>query len=243
MDKETILNQIKAFPFWYHKIDLGNGIITPGWAPLNSSFYRIPENLSGKRVLDVGSWDGYWAFEALKRGAKEVVAVDNFSDYLGKLQSSDRKEWETFDFCKKIFGYNDEQCKRYNMDVMDIDKLGEFDVVFFFGTFYHLKHPFYVLEKLSKICKEELYIETAICDDLCIYSKTGYGDKPVMEFYPGNEYGNNNSNWFVPTLACVGKMVHACNFTKIDGWKIENPTHLTTARGFIKARKTHVHQV
>ena len=60
---------VGAFPFWYHKIELPGGVVTPGWAPLNADSYGIPADMSGLRVLDVGAWDGYWTFEALKRGA------------------------------------------------------------------------------------------------------------------------------------------------------------------------------
>jgi tRNA (mo5U34)-methyltransferase len=46
-------------------------------------------NYAGKRVLDIGAWDGYWTFEALKRGAREVLAIDDFSDYMGKKDLPD----------------------------------------------------------------------------------------------------------------------------------------------------------
>ena len=99
-EREQLLEKISDFPFWYHKIQLPHGIVTPGWAPINSAAYQIPARLDGKRVLDIGAWDGYWTFEALRRGAKEVIAIDDFSDYLGALENRDRKAWETFDLCK-----------------------------------------------------------------------------------------------------------------------------------------------
>src|SRR5208282_1788845 len=63
---------------WYHTIDLGGGLLTPGafdHGPILSR-YPIPERLDGLRVLDVATFDGYWAFEMEKRGAREVVALD-----------------------------------------------------------------------------------------------------------------------------------------------------------------------
>ncbi|WML35492.1 DUF1698 domain-containing protein [Clostridium sp. OS1-26] len=145
-NKISLIEKINKFPFWYHKIELTEGIVTPGWAPLNRGMYRIPQDMTGLRVLDVGAWDGFWTFEALKRGAKQVVAIDDFSDFLGKLENSDRKAWETFDLCKEAFGYTDEQCQRYDMSVYDISEelLGRFDVVFFFGVLYHLRHPLWL---------------------------------------------------------------------------------------------------
>lgn len=80
--------------------------------------------MSGRRVLDIGSWDGYWTFEALKRGAKEVIAIDDFSDYLGSLNQSDRKAWESFDLCRFALGYSEEVCKRIERQYSDDGAIG-----------------------------------------------------------------------------------------------------------------------
>src|SRR5215468_5571697 len=116
MDKESLQKRIKAFPFWYHKVRLpvdgGGEVTTPGWAPLDPKLYSTPVDLSGKRVLDVGAWDGYWTFEALRRGAREAVAIDDFSDYLGALRTEERKAWATFDLCREALGYGEDRCKR-----------------------------------------------------------------------------------------------------------------------------------
>ncbi len=90
-ERQAILDRVAAFPYWYHRIELPQGVVTPGWAPRVPEAYAIPDDLSGKRVLDIGAWDGYWSFEALRRGAREVVAVDDFSDFLGALEDTDRR--------------------------------------------------------------------------------------------------------------------------------------------------------
>ena len=63
---------------WYHTIDLGNGQVTPGWFDMRPyvKHYGLPERMDGMRVLDCGTWDGFWAFELERRGAAEVVAID-----------------------------------------------------------------------------------------------------------------------------------------------------------------------
>jgi tRNA (mo5U34)-methyltransferase len=66
MTAEMIRSKINEFSYWYHKIELPHGIVTPGWAPL-------------------------------KRGASQVVAIDDFSDYLGNLPKDSRTAWQTFD--------------------------------------------------------------------------------------------------------------------------------------------------
>ena len=66
---------------WFHTIDLGNGIVTPGRDDSASRLARmqIPDDLTGMSVLDVGAWDGYFSFEAERRGAARVLAIDSFS--------------------------------------------------------------------------------------------------------------------------------------------------------------------
>ena len=241
---EQLQQRIDSFPYWYHRIELPGGIVTPGWAPLSPSIYLVPERLDGLRVLDVGAWDGYWTFEALKRGAREVVAMDDFSDFLGRLENRERRAWETFDLCKEVLGFSDEVCKRIGMSVYDAteEKLGKFDIVFFFGTLYHLRHPLLALDRLAAICKREIYVESAISDDYSPYhGGLGHGhgaDRVVMEFYPSKEYSNNASNWWAPTLLCMSQMVAAAGFHEVQRWKLtETPTLLSQCRGFVKGIK------
>ena len=63
---------------WYHTIELAPGVVTAGWFDTRQVVDRIPfpRSLEGKRGLDVGSFDGFWAFEMARRGAREVVAID-----------------------------------------------------------------------------------------------------------------------------------------------------------------------
>ena len=242
---EELRQKVEAFPFWYHRIELPGGIVTPGWAPISPSHYNIPKDMSGLRVLDVGAWDGYWTFEALKRGAREVVAIDDFSDFLGNLENKDRCAWETFDLCRAALGYTDDVCKRFDMSVYDVteDKIGRFDVVFFFGTLYHLRHPLLALDKLSAICEREIYVESAILDDYSPYQGgIGHGypsNQMIMEFYPGKQYGDNDSNWWVPSLMCMSQMVLAAGFSEAARWKLtqDAATELYLCRGFIKGVK------
>lgn len=243
-ERDTLAEAVKAFPYWYHRIELPGGVVTPGWAPLSKESYGVPADLTGLRVLDVGAWDGFWTFEALKRGAREVVAIDDFSDFLGSLEQRDRKGWETFDFCRDALGFDERICKRIEMSVYDIDeaRLGRFDVVFCFGVVYHLRYPMLAIDRLAAICDRAIFMESAILDDFSPYRGgfgAGYpGGQMVMEFYPEDQYGGNNTNWWAPTLHCLGHMVRAAGFPEVQGWKLgERPTSLTHTRGFVHGRK------
>ena len=80
MDKGTLQKKVAEVGFWYHKIQLPWGVSTPGENPVSAEAYQLPADLKGWRVLDVGAWDGYWTFECLKRGAREVVVPHDRRD-------------------------------------------------------------------------------------------------------------------------------------------------------------------
>ena len=251
MTDDELKSEIAKIPYWYHKIDLRPGITTPGWAPLDASMYQIPDDLTGKCVLDVGAWDGYWTFEALKRGAAHVTAIDDFSDTCGKIANADRSTaWKTFDLCAKALGYKtatyDPRLAREELDIQFIDDyrdgepmLGTFDVVFCFGVLYHLRHPLLALENMRKVCRGTIHIETAILDNCqsAYNANKGYdGTECVSEFYPNDEYGMNKSNWHVGTLRYWCALVEAAGFKNIEAWRLtDNPTSLAECRGFIRA--------
>ena len=67
---------------WWHSIDLGHGIVTKGVDHSQAerlSRLRLPADLSGRSVLDIGAWDGFFSFEAERRGAARIVAADYYS--------------------------------------------------------------------------------------------------------------------------------------------------------------------
>ena len=238
--------RIAEHPFWYHRIALPDGVTTPGWAPLDVDAYGVPEDLTGMRVLDVGAWDGYWSFEALRRGAREVVAIDDFSDTMGVIEKRDRHAWQTFDLCRELLGHDPKRCQRHELSVYDVteERLGRFDVVLFFGTLYHLRYPLLGLDRLAAVCDDRIFVESAIADDFSAYRggmDTGYPDpdQVVAEFYPTTEYGNNDSNWWTPTLACMQALVSAAGFSReLSASKLDaSPVTLARCRGFVSGRK------
>ena len=119
-------------------------------------------------------------------------------------------------------------------------KLGRFDIVFFFGTIYHLRYPLYGLDKLAAVCDQEIYVESAILDDFSPYHGLGKGagSEMVMEFYPDAQLANNLSNWWVPTLMCLGHMVRSAGFDPVEAWKLTDaPQQVAHCRGFAKGTK------
>lgn len=236
MSGDELKAEVDLLP-WYHRIELPGGIVTPGWAPLDASFYKLPEDMTGMRVLDVGAWDGYWTFEALKRGADYLRAIDDFSN---TIHEGERRGWKQFDLCKTALGYQ-HRCDRLEMSVYDVDKHHQrYDVIFFFGVLYHLKHPLLALEKLHAVLKPGglLCVESAICDDYSPYRQGGNGDTMVMEFYPEDQLGLNPTNWWAPTLRTLACMMRVSGFEQVTSWKIDQPQAPVECRGFVQGRKT-----
>jgi len=145
---------------WYHSIDVGGGVVTPGVFDLRAALhhYPIPERLDGQRVLDVGTYDGFWAFEFEARGAREVVAVDvdTFGDLdlhpeVRKSLSDDelgRKMGAGFAVAQRLRGSKVTRLARSVYDLSPAD-LGQFDFVFAGSLLLHLRHPALALEKIA----------------------------------------------------------------------------------------------
>lgn len=229
----NLATRVAEIPHWYHRIELPDGIVTPGVMPIDPSWYRFPEDLSGKSVLDVGAYDGYWTIEACRRGAEFVMAIDDFSD---TIYRGERRSWAPFDLAVQACGFQDrvtrEECDVYSL----AGRNARFDVVICYGVIYHCRHPLLVLDILSLRCKELLLLESAITDDISAYGHPR-GDDMVAEFYPADEYGENPTNWWGPTLHCLDAMVLASGFARTERWKVENPGSLPYARGFVRAWK------
>ncbi|MDP9100555.1 MAG: hypothetical protein M3N21_00155, partial [Actinomycetota bacterium] len=77
MDREEAVAALRAHPGWYHSMDLAPGVTTSGFTDLRAFSSRaLPASLAGGRCLDVGTFDGFWAFEMERRGAASVVGID-----------------------------------------------------------------------------------------------------------------------------------------------------------------------
>ncbi len=242
-DQAALRERIGAIPFWHHRIDLPGGLTTPGWMPINPEAYALPERLDGLRILDVGAWDGYWTFEALRRGAREVVAIDDFSDILGVQTDPPWRNWDSFDLCRKVLGYDEDRCQRQQLSVYEVSEklLGRFDIILFFGIFHQLRHPLLALDRMAAVCEQTIYVEGPILDDYSAYRglRHGHADgQMVMECYPGNEDASKPMIRQLPTLQCLGLMVNSAGFSEVECWKLEEePRRMSRCRGFVKGAR------
>ena len=195
---------------WFHSIELPGGYVTPGRKTLEimksdyaNTFNKL--SLDGRTVLDVGAWNGAFSVEALRRGAKEVTALDhrvwNHPGFQGR---------KAFDFVVRQTG-----CTISTVDIdldqrkLDLSHLGPFDVVLFLGVFYHLVDPIAALRELSSITREVMVLET--------YIERSLGElAPAMKFYPRAELANDPSNWWGPNVICIVELLKMNGFARVE---------------------------
>lgn len=186
---------------WFHRIDLGNDIITPGECPHTvieaTKRFGMPENLEGQTVLDIGAWDGLFSFEAEARGGK-VTAIDTTRDNGGNWGGT-----KGFSFAKRILGSNVEY---FNGNVYELKEYFDpesFNLVLFYGVLYHLKDPIRALKNLYHVTKSTAIIETAFCKD-------NPNNLPLWEFA---HYRNDDpTNYWYPTITGLNAMLRFVGF-------------------------------
>ena len=142
---------------WFHSFELGDGEKIDGIKAFDvlkqEADLILGPDLSGRRVLDIGAWDGFFSFEAESRGAS-VVATDHFC-WSGE-------GWGTrqgFDYVHARLGSSVEPVD-VDVHALPNSGLGQFDTVLFLGVFYHLKDPYTGLEAAASMTRDHLVIET-----------------------------------------------------------------------------------
>jgi tRNA (mo5U34)-methyltransferase len=151
---------------WYHVMELADGEVTDGWFDLRPYVhnYGIPERLDGKRVLEIGTWDGFWAFELERRGASEVVALD--LDDEADLDWPPRRRPAEFPATRRGDGFRlakesrGSKAERVNCSIYDAtpEELGTFDLVFCGSVLIHLRDQLLALERMANLCSGRLIL-------------------------------------------------------------------------------------
>jgi tRNA (mo5U34)-methyltransferase len=149
---------------WYHTQELAPGVVTPGMFDLRPLVdrYQIPVDLSGQRALDVGTFEGFWAFELERRGA-DVTAVDVDSiqdlDWPPRLRpSKDGRRGEGFELARTALG---SAVERVGISIYDATPEllgGTFDLVFCGSVLIHLRDPMLALERMAGLCRGRLIL-------------------------------------------------------------------------------------
>jgi tRNA (mo5U34)-methyltransferase len=212
-ERDSIAARIAAIN-WYHTIDVGHGVVTPGMFDHRAymKHYPIPERLDGMRVLDVATYDGFWAFEFERRGAAEVLAID--LDTFGDLdippavraamtpEQLQRKVGAGFALASEL---RQSKVKRIVCSVYDLspEKVGKVDFVFCGSLLLHLRDPLRALERIRSV--------------------TGAVGVFVETYNPGlpmrcAEYkgGSQRSVWWSWSLDCLHKIIEDAGYSRTE---------------------------
>jgi tRNA (mo5U34)-methyltransferase len=191
---------------WHAPFDFGDGLRTQSWH-VERRFRRrlrllqIPNDLSGKTVLDIGAWDGFFSFEFERRGAKRVLSVDTYAWDNGGL--------ECFLFAREHFK---SKVEHQRLDVHDLSpqEIGTFDLVFCAGVLYHVRHPLLALEKIRSVAADQLILETHQLIPAL------HEHVPVIRFFPGDDRGNGNFPGGFPTKTWALRAIEAAGFARSE---------------------------
>jgi tRNA (mo5U34)-methyltransferase len=236
--KEELEAIARSVPFWWHSIDLGQGVVTDGlktWDQLQIDIQtlRIPD-LKGKTVLDIGTYDGFFAFEAERREAKRVVALDHFvwslniaaclaywrecmekgidpdpNSELNQMHPNELPGMAAYNTAHRVLESKVETVVEDFMEA-DLDRLGTFDVVLYLGVLYHMQNPFEALKRLAAVTGELAIIETEAI------ALPGFEDHALCEFFEGSELNRDPSNWWAPNEKAVAGMCRAAGFKRVE---------------------------
>lgn len=221
--RRQLRQAVESVPFWHHSIDLGDGVVTPGskspeFHARELELLRLPD-LTGKRVLDIGAWDGFYAFEAERRGASAVVAVDSFiwtTDLRAWAPPEERSRYpfpspgrRGFEIAREALGSSVEPVLM-EVDELDPERLGSFDVVLFLGVLYHLRDPLRGLERAAAVSNDLLVVESHLN-----WYPDGE-DRALCEFYETTELLGDPTNWWGPNAAGLLALIRAAGCERAE---------------------------
>jgi len=236
----ALYRQVQALPIWWHSIDLGFGVVTPGrktpaFLAKELASLRLPD-LRGRSVLDIGAWDGFYSFTAEQRGAARVVALDSFVWALD-WESKNRYKAECkrrgvppepFDRVPELWRFDtlpgkrgfdlarealDSRVEPLVRDLMTADtaEIGQFDVVLFLGVLYHMENPLEALKRVRQFTGSVAVIET---EAMAI---GGFEQRPFCEFFPPRaKLLGDPTNFWAPNGPALVGLCEAAGFSRVE---------------------------
>lgn len=215
----TTRREVESLGDWFHNLHLPDGFQTAPGHPLGDFPARkwralqdcVPKDLRGWRVLDVGCNAGYYSFALAARGA-DVLGIDVDEHYLAQAR------WAAAKFAlprPPVF----RQLSVYRL--LDLDE--RFDLVWFMGVAYHLRHPLLALDIVRELSPRFLMLQTmtfpdhsspAIPDDFSLEERDRIADPgwPKLAFIEGRLAGDP-TNWWVANDSCARAMLRSSGFT------------------------------
>lgn len=215
---EATLSERIAAHAWYHSLELAPNMVTPGFfdhRPL-LPLYRLPERMDGQRVLDIATFDGFWAFEFEKRGAAEVIALD--VPTLDNIDLPPRRRAEMpatklaepmgagFDLARDALGSSvwRERCNVYDLTP---ERLGMFDTTHLGDVLLHLRDPLKALWNMRQVTRGTAYISDCFNPDL-----DRHGEVALMEY----RRGAGHNVWWRFGANTLRAMIEDAGFAQVE---------------------------
>lgn len=215
--QDRIREQATLLGPWFHNMNLGGVWTAPDhflgdfpavkWRAFAEA---LPEDLSGKTVLDIGCNAGFYAMEMKCRGAARVVGIDTDDRYLAQARFA--ADVEGLDIAFRT------------LSVYDVAALGErFDIVFFIGVLYHLRHPLLALDLIHEhVAADTLVFQSMqrgsrdvlpLEQDYDFWDMDAFDDPgyPRLHFIE-RSYSSDPTNWWTPNRACTEAMLRSAGF-------------------------------
>ena len=208
---------------WWHTIEVAPGVVTPGGWDLRATAERLPwpPSLAGMRCLDVGTMDGFWAFELERRGADQVVAsdvldatrLDHFVADRLRGERYRRASEQNFALAAELLGSRAE-LRDLNVYELDPGEVGEFDLVVMGYVLQMLRDPLRGLEAVRRVCRGHLILLETVSGPLELLPA------PLARL----DARRDGSEWFVFNRRGLRKALH------LAGWLVEETTPLLRDR-------------
>jgi len=200
MEPQKIIEQANKEGGRYHKISFPDGTVLNGIYDMSKclKYYNIPDNLSGKTVLEIGTADGYFATELYKRSASKVVAID----------------FNTSQFHQAVNDLMNTKVEFMAKDLFDLDESFEkFDLVFCSQVLQHLSDPFTALRKIKLVTKQQAIICTTYLDN---YPQ--FENLPILFFIGEEKIAKRGTYWTYHRMnrACLRKMLEKAKFKNVE---------------------------
>jgi len=199
-DSEQLRSRVGRHRNWYHRIELGQGVVTPGTHDSQTALQvldglGLPVVCAGLRVLDIGCRDGFFAFELERRGARVVgldyadPTVTGFAIAAEALES--RVEYRV-----------------ENVYDLDPRRHGLFEIVLFLGVLYHVRNPMLALDRVRGVTRPGglVFVETQIASDAVAPG----GAVPARRYFPRDSLRGDETNKWAPNLPGLTGMLEDC---------------------------------
>ena len=222
---EEIRRNVAAIQSWYHRIDLGDGIETPGHFRMSDylDYYHLPESMEGMRVLDVGASTGYFAYEFERRGAEEIVGIELPSwgahdwtpRYRREFEAKEQNEKKNIDREVMHDGFTvvgqalgSTRVKRIYKPIYEISsaELGTFDIVFSGAMLMHVRDPILGIQRMRDCCSPDGRLIVSISTTMPDV------EEPIAKFV--GEW--NQCNWWQMSPRALDEILKCCDFDQIE---------------------------